>query len=117
VLTSEEDMREGLTIVQTFTRYGYAITRVGWLRRDRGDEWSLHQARTMLRTDGMRWEANGLDAAASAGPGKRYTLTEPAKLPIEFHRLTLPPTRPCDEKAWAKHCPRPEDWKTSADAA
>jgi hypothetical protein len=113
----EENMTEGLTIVQTFVRYGYAITRVGWLRRDRGDEWSLHDARTMLRREGVAWAPNGLDMAAARGPGERYSLTDPSPLPIEYHRLTLPPTRPCDELAWVKDCPRPEGWQKSTEAA
>lgn len=110
-------MTEGLTIVQTFTRYSYAITRIGWLRRDHGDEWSLHEARTMLRKDGVAWEPNGLDIAAAEGPGKRYKLTDPAPKPIEYHRLTMPPTRPCDETKWAKQCPRPQGWRKSTEAA
>lgn len=110
-------MREGLTIIQTFTRYGYAISRIGWLRRDHGDEWSLHGACTLLRKDGVAWSENGLDRAAAEGPTDRYRVTKPAKLPIEYHRLCIPPTRPCDEAKWAKHCPRPEGWKPASEVA
>jgi hypothetical protein len=117
LLAREEDMTEGLTIVQTFTRYGYALTRIGWLRRDHGDEWSLHEARTLLRKDKVAWSENGLDLAASDGPGDRYRVSKPARLPVEYHRLLVPPTRPCNEEAWKKLCPRPKAWRTSTEVA
>jgi hypothetical protein len=73
-----------------------------------GDEFEILGARIMIRAGQAR--AGGLAEAAAKGPAKHYTLTDAATKPEELH-LLIQRTLPCDEKAWAKHCPKPVDWK------
>ena len=103
-------MRPGLKIVQIQVTYYRAITMVGWLRRDNGDEYLLHNARIITRKSGAAsW--NGVAEMAEAGPEERYRLAPIMKEPEELHRLLIKRSHPCDVKAWAKQCPRPKDWK------
>jgi hypothetical protein len=109
LLTKEIDMRNGLRLIQVPGRYGYSVTLVGWVERVLGDEFLLHNAVTVARTGGYRLD--GLQKLASDGPGKRgYDVTEPAKQPEELHRLLVRRSLIADEKAWEKHCPKPDWW-------
>ena len=110
LLKKEPDMREGLKVVQvTGAYYGYAVTRVGWLRRVDGDEYELLPgAVTVMRTG--EHNLAGIDLLASEGPGQRYQCSEPAKASEEIHRLLVRRSVPANEKAWAKVVPRPKDW-------
>jgi len=106
-LTKEPDMRNGLKIIQVPGRYaGWAVTRVGWLRRISGDEWEMIGARTIIRTGSPR----PLDSLAADGPRKDHRLTDPAVAPEEIHRLVIRRSLPASVEAWAKHCPRPQNW-------
>lgn len=103
-------MREGLKVIQvTGAYYGYAVTRVGWLRRVDGDEYELLPGAVTVMRTGQRNLA-GIDSLASEGPGKRYQCSEPAKAPEEIHRLLVRRSVPANEKAWAAVCPKPKDW-------
>lgn len=103
-------MRDGIKIIQLPGRYGYSVTRVGWLRRVSGDEWVLLAGAISLgRTSGERT----VDELASDGPGKDHKLWPPSKGAEEIHRLVIRRSLVADEKAWAKHCPRPKDWQGS----
>ena len=110
-LTQEPDMSPGLKIVQISITYYRAITFVGWLWRVSGDEYKLAPgARIVLRKSGVAWSWNGVHEMAEQGPGERYGLSDEFKAPEELHRLLIRRSVPCNEKAWAKHCPRPKDW-------
>ena len=74
-----------------------------------GDEYDLIDARVMKRTGAPR--IDGLQIAAEKGPGENYSLGAPGKTGEEPHRLLLLRAIRCNEKAWAKHCPKPKDWK------
>ena len=105
-------MREGLAVVQvTGAYYGYAVTRVGWLRRVAGDEYELHGAVTATRTGRA---PEGLDDLA-AGKMERYELSQRATQPEMIHRLLMRRALAADERAWAKVCPKPEGWSATDD--
>ena len=108
ILTGEIDMKDGLKLIQVPGRYGYSVTLAGWLRRESGDEFTLHGAVTVARTGGYRMD--GLQRLATEGPKKGYDVTEPAKAVEEVHRLLIRRSLVADEKAWAKACPRPDGW-------
>lgn len=101
-------MKDGLKLIQVPGRYGYSVTLAGWLRRESGDEFTLHGAVTVARTGGYRMD--GLQRLATEGPKKGYDVTEPAKAVEEVHRLLIRRSLVADEKAWAKACPRPDGW-------
>jgi hypothetical protein len=101
-------MRDGLRLVQVPGRYGYSVTLVGWLRRVAGDEMELHGAVTVARSGSYRLD--GLTTLASDGPGRGYNVTEPSKAVEEIHRLLVRRSLVANEKAWAKHCPKPDGW-------
>lgn len=101
-------MHNGLKIIQLPGYYGYAITKVGWLRRIAGDEWELCPgARTVLRTSGTR----GIDRLATDGPQQDHSLKEPSRTTEEIHRLLIRRSVQADPAAWAEYCPPPADWK------
>lgn len=101
-------MKNGLKIIQLPGRYGYSVTRVGWLRRVAGDEWELLAgSRSIIRKSGTR----NIDALASDGPGKDHALTPPSKGPEEVHRLVIRRALPASEEAWANDCPIPPNWQ------
>lgn len=108
LLTEEPDMRPGLKIVTLPGRYGYSVTRVGWLRRVSGDERELVNARTIIRTQARA--IGGLDKLASSGP-KGYTLSDKTEGVEEIHRLLIRRSLPASETAWRKECPKPENWE------
>lgn len=104
-------MSEGLYLVQISITYYRALTIVGWLRRVRGDEYELAPgARIVTRAPGEAASWTGLDDLAASGPGERYTLHAAMTQPEPLHRLMIKRAKPCDESAWAQHCPRPADW-------
>lgn len=89
----------------------YPYVLVGWVRRVAGDEYDVVGARCVRRFG----ESQALAGLAARGPlrerEKQPTdLLEPAALPERIHRLLVRRCLPCDEKAWAKDCPRPEGW-------
>lgn len=107
LLTKEPDMRNGLKIIQVPGRYGYSVTKIGWLRRVSGDEWEIMPgARTLVHTSGPRT----LDSLASEGPGRDHQMSAPAAGPEEVHRLVIRRSLPASVDAWSKHCPRPSHW-------
>ena len=107
LLLGEIDMHDGLKLIQLPGRYGYSVTRVGWMRRVGGDEWELLPGAVSIgRTSGQRT----IDQVAIDGPGKDHQLWPPSKGVEEIHRLVIRRSMPADEKAWAKHCPKPKDW-------
>lgn len=100
-------MKDGLTLIQIPGRYGYSVTRIGWLRRVSGDEWELMPgARSIVRTGSWRT----LDSLASDGPKQDHRLTEPSKLAESVHRLLIRRALYASTEAWAKECPQPEGW-------
>lgn len=100
-------MSPGLKIIQVPGRYGYSVTRVGWLRRVAGDEWELLPgARTIIRSGGIRT----LSELAEDGPKKDHTLSTPAAGLEEIHRLVIRRSLPANTKAWGDHCPKPKGW-------
>jgi hypothetical protein len=110
LLTKEPDMREGLKVIQTTgAYYGYAVTRVGWLRRVDGDEYELLPGAVTIQRTGERNLA-GLDLLASGGLGNRYAASEPAESSEEIHRLLVRRSLPANEAAWASVCPKPKGW-------
>ena len=111
MLTEEPDVRDGLKVIQiTGAYYGYAVTRVGWLRRVRGDEYELLPgAVTVTRTGNV--DQNGLDKLAAKGLGERYSASDASEQPEEIHRLLIRRCIPANEKAWAEALPRPKDWQ------
>jgi hypothetical protein len=107
LLSREPDMQNGLKIIQLPGRYaGWAVTRVGWLRRVSGDEWELIGARTIVRTGTPR----ALDSLASHGPMTDHTLSDSSLAPEEIHRLVIRRSLSADVEAWAEYCPCPSDW-------
>jgi len=108
LLLQEMNMRNGLKIIQLPGRYGYSVTRVGWLRRVAGDEWELLPgSRRIIRKGGNR----NIDSLASDGPERDHALTPASKGPEEVHRLVIRRALPANEAAWSEHCPRPENWQ------
>lgn len=106
-------MEHGLVLVQISITYYRALTMVGWLRRKHGDEYELVPgARIITRQSGAA-DWNGFDTLAADGPGSKYKLHPAMKQPEPLHRLIVKRCKPADEKAWAKHCPRPKDWSES----
>jgi hypothetical protein len=104
-------MREGLKIIQIQITNWRALTFVGWLKRRYGDEYDLIDARIITRKSGEPADWNGVADLAENGPGKKYLLAPIMKEPEELHRLSnIRRSKPADEKAWAKHCPKPKDW-------
>lgn len=102
-------MRPGLKIITLpGAYYGYAVTRVGWLRRVSGDEFELVGACTIARTGQQRLE--GINKLASDGPGKGYQVSAADEGPEEVHRLLVRRCVPANEKAWREHCPKPKGW-------
>lgn len=99
-------MREGLKIVVTPGNY-WALTQIGWLRRVDGDEFELVGARVLRRVG----DRVPLATLAAKGPGKTIHVEEAAQTPEELHRLTIRRCIPADVEAWAKHCPKPKNWK------
>jgi hypothetical protein len=97
-------MREGLLLIQVPGRY-WGVTRVGWARHVEGDEWELHGAVTLVRKSGSR----KLAQLAEDGPQQDHNVSEPARLPELLHRWSARRVLVADVKAWAKHCPKPED--------
>lgn len=101
-------MKDGFKLLQLPGRYGYSVTKVGWMRRVGGDEWELMPgARTVVRT-GNRVP---IDQLASGGLDSNHRATEPSKLGEDLHRLVIRRSLRADEKAWSKLCPKPKDWK------
>lgn len=101
-------MRDGLKVLQLPGRYGYSVTKVGWIRRAGGDEWELLPGSvSVFRTQGRAT----LDQLASRGLGDDHGATEPAKLGEDLHRLVIRRSLPADEKAWLKLVPKPKGWK------
>ena len=103
-------MRNGLKIIAYLPgRYGYGLTRVGWLRRVNGDEYELLGARTIWRAKG-NFQMGGLNKLAAEGLGKDYEASDADTMPEELHRLLIRRSLSANEEAWAEHCPRPKDW-------
>jgi hypothetical protein len=101
-------MRNGLKIIQVPGRYGgWAVTRVGWMRRVNGDEWEMIGARTIVRTGSPRT----LDSLAAKGPANDHRLSDASEMPEEIHRLLIRRSLPASEKTWIAHCPRPPGWR------
>lgn len=101
-------MRNGLKIVQlTGAYYGWAVTRVGWLRRVSGDEWELLGARTIIRTGSPRPLGN----LASHGPMKDHRLTDADEGAEDVNRILIRRSFAANEQAWLKHCPKPAGWQ------
>lgn len=105
-------MRPGLKIIQIQVTSWRAITFVGWLRRVSGDEYELMPgARIVTRKSGKSADWNGVDDLAANGPGAKYQLAPAMQAPEELHRLgNIRRSKPANEGAWAKHCPRPKNW-------
>lgn len=102
-------MKDGLKILQLpGGYYGYSVTRVGWVRRLRGDDYELVGGRTMAREG--QYSIDGITKAAAKGP-KGYKLSVPDEMPEELHRLLIRRAVPANEKAWADACPRPTNWQ------
>jgi hypothetical protein len=98
------EMREGLLLIQVPGRY-WGVTRVGWARHVEGDEWELCGAVTLVRKSGSR----RLSQLAEDGPQQDHSVSEPARLPELLHRWSARRVLVADVKAWAEHCPKPED--------
>jgi hypothetical protein len=113
LLREEQDMRNGLKIIAYLPgRYGYGLTRIGWLRRVSGDEYELIGARTLWRTRG-NYQMGGLNKLAAEGLGEDYGASEADELPEELHRLLVRRVLICDEKKWANGrapMPKPRGW-------
>jgi hypothetical protein len=113
LLREEPDMRNGLKIIAYLPgRYGYGLTRIGWLRRVSGDEYELIGARTLWRTRG-NYQMGGLNKLAAEGLGEDYGASEADELPEELHRLLVRRVLICDEKKWANGrapMPKPRGW-------
>jgi hypothetical protein len=107
-------MREGLKLIQLPGRYGYSVTRIGWLRRVSGDEFELLGGRTIARTSGQ-YSLQGVSKLAAEGMKQGYEITEADELPEEIHRLVIRRALVASEKAWAKHCPKPKGWREAAE--
>lgn len=108
LLIGDIDVTNGLKVIQVPGRWGYSVTRVGWLRRVSGDEWELLPgSRTIVRTGQLRT----LDSLASQGPGEDHRLSDPSGGTEEIHRLIIRRSLPADEAAWMAHCPRPASWE------
>lgn len=76
-------MRNGLKIVQlTGAYYGWAVTRIGWLRRVSGD-----------------------------GPMKDHRLTDIEDGAEDVNRILIRRSFAANEETWLKHCPRPSGWQ------
>lgn len=103
----ELDLRNGLKIIQLRGRYGWAVTILGWLRRDSGDEWEIVNARTVRRTDGART----LASLAHRGPGDDHILSEQSEVIEETNRLLILRCLRANEAVWGPLCPRPADWR------
>jgi hypothetical protein len=108
LINKEPDMKDGLKIIRvTGAYYGYAVTKIAWIRRIVGDEWEMMPgARTIIRTGSPRT----LDSLAAHGPRKDHTLTDPAIGSEELNRLMIRRSLPADEIAWGDLCPRPVGW-------
>jgi len=107
MLLEEPDMRNGLKLIQVPGRYGYSVTRVGWMRRVSGDEFELVNARTVTRTGDLR----SLASLAQDGPKRDHRLSDMDEGVEEVHRLVIRRSRPASEASWLKHCPKPDDWR------
>ena len=105
-LAEDPDMRNGLKIIQVPGMYSWAVTRVGWLRRDIGDEWELIGARSIIRTGAART----LDSLAAHGPKADHKLTPTSEATEEINRLLIRRSLRADVKVWAQYCPRPSGW-------
>lgn len=103
-------MKDGLKIIQVAGRYGYSVTRIGWLRRVSGDEYELIGARTVARTSG-NYSLDGISKLAAEGMQKNYELSKPDKTTEDIHRLLIRRCLNADEAAWKEHCPKPKNWK------
>ena len=104
-------MKEGLKIMQfAGGRYGWNVTRVGWLKRIAGDEYQLLGGRTIWRKIG-NYNAGGLTNLANDGLGREYDISAADKFGEDVHRLLIRRSLPANEKAWAEHCPKPKDWR------
>lgn len=102
-------MEHGLCGVMIRGAYGYSLTLVGWCVRGHGDEWRMLPGhRAVFRTGAVN--LNGFDKICANGP-QGYRLSDPAELRENLHRLLVMRAKPANEKAWAKECPRPKDWK------
>jgi hypothetical protein len=106
LILEEPDMRNGLKIIQVPGRYGYSVTRIGWMRRVSGDEFELVNARTITRTG----EPRTLASLAHDGPKRDHGLSDMDEGVEEVHRLVIRRSRPASEAAWIKHCPKPGNW-------
>ena len=102
-------MENGLkVIVLPGAYYGYAVTKVGWIRRVAGDEWEVLPGAVILYRTG---EQRTFEHLAAKGPGKDYKVYgEPAEAAEHIHRLLVRRIFPADESAWRKVCPRPQGW-------
>jgi hypothetical protein len=109
-LKEDPDMRNGLKIIAFLPgRYGYGLTRVGWVRRISGDEFEILGGRTIWRKSGQ-FQMGGLNKLAADGLGKDYEATDPDAMPEELHRLLVRRSLPANEEKRAKLCPRPKGW-------
>lgn len=88
-------MREGLAvIVVPGSRYGYSLTRIGWLKRVTGDEWEIEQSRVLMRRSWSAERQPFRDVAESKGSLKTGHFLDPSsKVPESLHRLQV--TRVC----------------------
>jgi hypothetical protein len=100
-------MNDGLKVIQVPGRYGYSATLVGWLRRVGGDEWELLPG---ARVVGRVGAGIGLGGIAAKGPTSDYRLFDPSETVEHIHRLVIRRALACNEKVWAKHCPKPKGW-------
>lgn len=99
-------MRNGLKIIQlTGGYYGYAITKIAYVRRVSGDEYEiLPGARIIAKISGSGRRLEGL---AARGPMKDYKLYDPSETIEEIHRLTVRRCLIADETVWSTHIDRP----------
>jgi hypothetical protein len=88
---------------------GRAVLRVGWIRRVDGDEYEVVGQRTPKRGE---YNTMPSDAAAK-GPPRAWTFTDAHPTPCPLTRYHIHHPWPCDERAWATVCPRPEGWEAT----
>ena len=100
-------MKPGLYLFATPSG-GRAVLRVGWIRRVEGDEYEVVSQRTPKRSEYTTMPSE----AAAKGPPSAWKFTDPHPLPCPLTRYHIHHPWPCNEKAWAKVCPRPEGFES-----
>lgn len=105
-------MKEGLYVLVTRGTY-YGLTRIGWLRREQGDEWEMVNCRSVLRT-AYTADTVGLQKLAQCkGKVGNHKLGELSLDPEPVHRLQMVRPIPINREHWhhwEKEFPRPENW-------